>query len=47
MLSSWLKIYVFVTKAATIAHVNFQARAMEMIQTVTVLLLSRSKDTRV
>ena len=26
MLSSWLKIYVFVTKAATIAHVNFQAR---------------------
>ena len=28
MLSSWLKIYVFVTKAATIAHVNFQARAM-------------------
>ena len=23
MLSSWLKIYVFVTKAATIAHVNF------------------------
>ena len=31
MLSSWLKIYVFVTKTATIAHVNFQARAMEMI----------------
>ena len=28
---SWLKIYVFVTKAATIAHVNFQARAMDMI----------------
>ena len=24
MLSSWLKIYVFETKAATIAHVNFQ-----------------------
>ena len=24
-------IYVFVTKAGTIAHVNFQARAMEMI----------------
>ena len=31
MLSSWLKIYVFVTKAATIAHVNFQASGMEMI----------------
>ena len=31
MLSSWLKIYVLVTKATTIAHVNFQARAMEMI----------------
>ena len=31
MLLSWLKIYVFVTKAAAIAHVNFQARAMEMI----------------
>ena len=31
MLSSWLKIYVFVTKAATIVHVNFQARGKEMI----------------
>ena len=28
MLSSWLKVYVFVTKAAIVAHVNFQARAM-------------------
>ena len=29
---SWLKIYFFVTKAATIAaYVNFQARAMDMI----------------
>ena len=26
-----LKIYVFVTKATTIAHVNFQARVMEII----------------
>ena len=31
LLSSWLKIYVFETKAATIDHVNFQASAMEMI----------------
>ena len=31
MLSSWLKIYVFVTKAVTITHVNFQARAMDKI----------------
>ena len=28
---SWLKIYFFVTKDATIAHVNFQARAMDII----------------
>ena len=28
---SWLKIYFFVTKAATIAHLNFQARAMDIV----------------
>ena len=34
MLSSWLKMYVFVTKAATIAYSKLHARAMEMILVV-------------
>ena len=32
--SSYFKIYVIVTKAATIAKANFQARAMGMVLVV-------------